>query len=1317
MGKRAKKKVQSAPGKLVSGSRIASSSPSSVTSSPADSGRSGEKCNGSVETGCLHGANIDKLRTQLSKSSAIHCLECAKLRSGPAGGKDRRVKGKPVKKKVHNPSAVSPSPEEKSNSHKLWICLSCGHAGCGHLGSPGTNNSEKLVAKQGIVGRGHAWQHWLQLKHPMVMQCGDEFACWCFQCEAAHEHKPSDMEIEKPSEDEVDASVSPSRVELLHQSAKLVRKKLAEQVVEVKELSVDGADQEEGNVQSLTGPENGVVEDGEAGKPKRIIKGLMNLGNTCFFNSVMQNLLGVEVLRNHFLVESANFEGPLTTSLRKFFQEIAVLPPGETVGMNGLEGGLKRGAKARGGWSGMDGVHNPKGLFGAICSKVPRFKGYQQQDSHELLKCLLDGLHTEEETARKLFPTASSKAENRDNGVLANGDEREHSGVLSAPENGPDGLDKKKQVTSETFVERVFGGQLSSTVSCCECGHSSVVYEPFLDLSLSIPVRSSPKQPPPLQSVTEQATMRVLSKNQRTQSFKSKNAELTVKTGGRSDMHDDVLNSSSSQIAGLGTPLLLLPPPPPKESNVDNLTLSTVSDDTSWLEFLGGEEDLEPQITFGCAPNPDEYLSVGCASNPNFQMGSVYLEDGAYTTQAGSSEADASMHALDAHRFTEVGDVNGLDGSFGTTIISVDHSLEPLPCEKLLLLEAPRQSWSETHIHSHWFESERSNYESSDGPEENGYIQIRGGSDSQVLLLTQGNDTGFFSPELIADNSSNLGTSAEQSGNCGDDSKLHSEFVTGPSGAGLSLDSTTGDGDVCTTLEAQGDYDGVASLFDEEDNTEYPMHGPFPLNHDASGYEGSSGFEEVGLDDVLDLGKINCEGRDDWLVCANDRQEVDSEEVTVSLEGCLQIFTRPEVLSGDNAWGCENCTNKYHENLAAALVRKSVTFPQKDPVKRIAKKGRFEPGNSASDVSDLDSLAGDMSVKLSRSEEDLRVDHEDKGVREDAASDHTYKSDFSLDKGAKCNGTGTGIVTVKMYATEDVQSLGAQKTRTCTAGEPPASCGNDHSLVSSGVEEQGGDSLQDVGFENTGQVNIRFDSVTTVQENGDHPSVHLTSEPMRLLDAGKNCLSNGSVITIVHGKDASGDQSSNPSDCVESGECDVEKSEAEVSTGGQPEKVVSSSSSCRTLKLTKTRSKKVVAEPRKIIKQEATKRYLISKAPPVLVVQLKRFARDMRGRLSKLYGSVTFQEWLDLHPYVDHRHVTSQNCRYRLTGTVEHTGTLKGGHYVAYVRGPPAPTAPGLKHDPTGESSWYHISDSYVRQTSLDAVLKSEAYLLFYERC
>lgn len=41
-------------------------------------------------------------------------------------------------------------------------------------------------------------------------------------------------------------------------------------------------------------------------------------------------------------------------------------------------------------------VINPEALFRSVCKKMPSFKGFQQQDSHELLRNLIDAVKHEE---------------------------------------------------------------------------------------------------------------------------------------------------------------------------------------------------------------------------------------------------------------------------------------------------------------------------------------------------------------------------------------------------------------------------------------------------------------------------------------------------------------------------------------------------------------------------------------------------------------------------------------------------------------------------------------------------------------------------------------------------------------------------------------------------------------------------------------------------------------------------------------------------------------------------------------------------------
>jgi hypothetical protein len=75
----------------------------------------------------------------------------------------------------------------------------------------------------------------------------------------------------------------------------------------------------------------------------------------------------------------------------------------------------------------------------------------------------------------------------------------------------------------------------------------------------------------------------------------------------------------------------------------------------------------------------------------------------------------------------------------------------------------------------------------------------------------------------------------------------------------------------------------------------------------------------------------------------------------------------------------------------------------------------------------------------------------------------------------------------------------------------------------------------------------------------------------------------------------------------------------------------------KSLKADRMKSQKVEEPPKVMVKRDAEKRFLISKAPPILTVHLKRFAQDMRGRLSKLSGHVRFHEWLDISPFMDQR--------------------------------------------------------------------------------
>ncbi|GAB0094365.1 Ubiquitin carboxyl-terminal hydrolase [Sergentomyia squamirostris] len=206
----------------------------------------------------------------------------------------------------------------------------------------------------------------------------------------------------------------------------------------------------------------------------------------------------------------------------------------------------------------------------------------------------------------------------------------------------------------------------------------------------------------------------------------------------------------------------------------------------------------------------------------------------------------------------------------------------------------------------------------------------------------------------------------------------------------------------------------------------------------------------------------------------------------------------------------------------------------------------------------------------------------------------------------------------------------------------------------------------------------------------------------------------------------------------------------------------------------------------KTINTNATKQFLISSPPAVLILHLKRFQIGPRFMSRKLSKTVTFPTILDIAPFcgskvknlpnVDRR---QKKLIYSLYGVVEHSGGMRAGHYIAYVKVRPQmslddyrwkfppqgskaeldqedeervrleesleKTKYGLDNDSDDSSSstsadtgigeeegavggtdepdidpppgkWYFVSDSRVQEVSEDTVLKSQAYLLFYER-
>jgi len=157
------------------------------------------------------------------------------------------------------------------------------------------------------------------------------------------------------------------------------------------------------------------------------------------------------------------------------------------------------------------------------------------------------------------------------------------------------------------------------------------------------------------------------------------------------------------------------------------------------------------------------------------------------------------------------------------------------------------------------------------------------------------------------------------------------------------------------------------------------------------------------------------------------------------------------------------------------------------------------------------------------------------------------------------------------------------------------------------------------------------------------------------------------------------------------------------------------------------------------------KRYRLHRAPPLLTLHLKRFERDGRGRLRKLGGHIAFPLVLKagaaLVPSVAEgagvgaaaappqpkkggkavpapANPAHQGPTYGLVGVVEHLGSMQGGHYVAYVQRERKEEGGGGKRSGGGPPAvqWYRASDTSVSPVSEGGLMACEAYLLLYAR-
>lgn len=182
------------------------------------------------------------------------------------------------------------------------------------------------------------------------------------------------------------------------------------------------------------------------------VVGFNNLGNTCYFNSGVQCLVHTIPLISKFLLSDEwccdlnltnkiGMKGELASCFASLVSDV---------------------------WSGHYSTIRPSNLKNIIGLFRDTFSGNQQQDSHELIYAMLDGIHEDLNRCTNK-PAVDS--------VVGDGTDDEEKAVEAW---------KRYKLINDSIIVGIFDGLFRSRLHCPKCNSETVVFDPFRSITVPI---------------------------------------------------------------------------------------------------------------------------------------------------------------------------------------------------------------------------------------------------------------------------------------------------------------------------------------------------------------------------------------------------------------------------------------------------------------------------------------------------------------------------------------------------------------------------------------------------------------------------------------------------------------------------------------------------------------------------------------------------------------------------------------------------------------------------------------------------------------